>query len=84
MLCSGAFSTTLASQFRSALYRFLADRCRLIRYDGRGNGFSDRYVPEISFAAFEHDLEAVIDALRLQRYALLGIKSIRVQDRRLV
>jgi DNA-binding winged helix-turn-helix (wHTH) protein len=62
-------------QFRSALYRFLADRCQLIRYDGRGNGLSDRYVPEISFATFEHDLEAVVAALRLQRYALLGISQ---------
>ena len=62
-------------QFRSALYRFLADRYQLIRYDGRGNGLSDRYVPEISFATFEHDLEAVVDALRLQRYALLGISQ---------
>jgi pimeloyl-ACP methyl ester carboxylesterase len=62
-------------QFRSALYRFLTDRCRLIRYDGRGNGLSDRHVPEISFATFEHDLEAVVDALRLQRYALLGISQ---------
>jgi pimeloyl-ACP methyl ester carboxylesterase/DNA-binding winged helix-turn-helix (wHTH) protein len=61
--------------FRSALYRFLAERYRLIRYDGRGNGLSDRYVPEISFATFEHDLEAVIDACRLQRYALLGISQ---------
>jgi len=62
-------------QFRSALYRFLADRYQLIRYDGRGNGLSDRYVPEISIATFEHDLEAVVDALRLQRYALLGISQ---------
>lgn len=62
-------------QFRSALYHFLADRFRLIRYDGRGNGLSDRYVPEISFATFEHDLEAVVDALHLQRYALLGISQ---------
>ena len=62
-------------RFRSALYRFLADRYQLIRYDGRGNGLSDRYVPEISPATFEHDLEAVVDALRLQRYALLGISQ---------
>ena len=62
-------------QFRSALYRFLADRFQLIRYDGRGNGLSDRYVAEISFATLEHDLEAVVDALRLQRYALLGISQ---------
>ena len=62
-------------EFRSALYRFLSERFRLIRYDGRGNGLSDRYVPEISFATFEHDLEAVVDALHLQRYALLGISQ---------
>ena len=62
-------------RFRSDLYRFLADRYQLIRYDGRGNGLSDRYVPEISPATFEHDLEAVVDALRLQRYALLGISQ---------
>jgi pimeloyl-ACP methyl ester carboxylesterase len=62
-------------QFRSALYQFLANRYQLIRYDGRGNGLSDRYVPEISFATFEHDLEAVVDACRLQRYALLGISQ---------
>jgi hypothetical protein len=29
-------------QFRGALYRFLAARVWLIRYDGRGNGLSDR------------------------------------------
>jgi len=62
-------------RFRSALYHFLAERFRLIRYDGRGNGLSDRYVPEISFATLEHDLEAVVDALHLQRYALLGISQ---------
>jgi pimeloyl-ACP methyl ester carboxylesterase/DNA-binding winged helix-turn-helix (wHTH) protein len=62
-------------RFRSALYLFLAERFRLIRYDGRGSGLSDRYVPEISFATLEHDLEAVVDALHLQRYALLGISQ---------
>ena len=61
--------------FRSALYLFLAERFRLIRYDGRGSGLSERYVPEISFATLEHDLEAVVDALHLQRYALLGISQ---------
>jgi DNA-binding winged helix-turn-helix (wHTH) protein len=62
-------------QFRSALYHFLTERYQLIRYDGRGNGLSDRFVPEISFATLEHDLEAVIGALRLQRYTLLGISQ---------
>ena len=52
-------------QFRSALYRFLANRFQLIRYDGRGNGLSDTYVPNILLATMEYDLEAVVDALTL-------------------
>jgi pimeloyl-ACP methyl ester carboxylesterase/DNA-binding winged helix-turn-helix (wHTH) protein len=62
-------------QFRSALYHFLAERFQLVRYDGRGNGLSDRYVPEVSFSTFGLDLQAVVDALGLQRYALLGISQ---------
>ena len=60
---------------RAPLWRFLADRFRLIRYDGRGFGLSDRDVTEISLATFERDLEAVVDALHLRRYALLGISQ---------
>jgi len=62
-------------QFRGALYRFLAERVQLVRYDGRGNGLSDRYVPAVSFATLEQDLEAVVDSLHLQKYALLGISQ---------
>jgi pimeloyl-ACP methyl ester carboxylesterase/DNA-binding winged helix-turn-helix (wHTH) protein len=50
----------------------LAAHSRFIRYDGRGVGLSDRNVPEISFATFQDDLEAVVDSLRLDRFALLG------------
>jgi pimeloyl-ACP methyl ester carboxylesterase len=50
----------------------LAGRSRLIRYDGRGVGLSDRNVPDISFATFQDDLETVVDSLRLDRFALLG------------
>jgi pimeloyl-ACP methyl ester carboxylesterase len=62
-------------RFRGELYRLLAERVRLVRYDGRGNGLSDRHVPEISFTTFERDLEAVIEAQRLDRYGLLGISQ---------
>jgi pimeloyl-ACP methyl ester carboxylesterase len=58
---------------RGPLWHFLADRFRLVRYDGRGLGLSDRDVAEISFATFERDLETVVDALDLRRYALLGV-----------
>ena len=60
---------------RGPLWHFLADRFRLVRYDGRGLGLSDRDVTELSFATFERDLEAVVDALNLRRYALLGISQ---------
>lgn len=50
----------------------LAGHSCFIRYDGRGVGLSDRNVPEISFATFQNDLEAVVDSLRLDRFALLG------------
>jgi DNA-binding winged helix-turn-helix (wHTH) protein/pimeloyl-ACP methyl ester carboxylesterase len=53
----------------------LAERCRLIRYDGRGNGLADRDVNEISFDAFVRDLGTVVDAMPLERSAFLGISQ---------
>jgi pimeloyl-ACP methyl ester carboxylesterase len=50
----------------------LAGCSRLIRYDGRGVGLSDRNVPAISPATFQTDLEIVVDSLGLQGFALLG------------
>jgi len=61
--------------FRAPLWHFLADRFRLIRYDGRGFGLSDRDVTDISSATFNLDLEAVIDALDLRSYTLLGVSQ---------
>lgn len=46
-----------------------------IRYDARGCGLSDRDPPEISFEASVRDLEAVVDAMKLDRFALLGISQ---------
>jgi pimeloyl-ACP methyl ester carboxylesterase/DNA-binding winged helix-turn-helix (wHTH) protein len=63
------------SPIRGPLLPLLADRFRLIRYDGRGFGLSDRDVGEISFATFELDLATVVDALHLRRYALLGVSQ---------
>ena len=48
---------------------------RLVRYDERGNGLSDWEVDDISFEAFVRDLEAVVDAAELERFALLGISQ---------
>jgi DNA-binding winged helix-turn-helix (wHTH) protein/pimeloyl-ACP methyl ester carboxylesterase len=57
---------------RAELWRFLADRFELIRYDGRGFGLSDRNVADVSLAALQCDLETVVDALQLSRYAVFG------------
>ena len=50
----------------------LSEKFRLIRYDERGNGLSDWDVADISFEAFVRDLETVVDALGLGRFALFG------------
>ena len=59
----------------SPLFQRLVGQCRLIRYDERGMGLSDRDVPDFSFEAFVRDLETVVDALGLDRFALLGISQ---------
>ena len=59
----------------SPLIGDLSSRYRLIRYDERGNGLSDWNVEDISFDAFVRDLETVVDALGLERFALLGISQ---------
>jgi DNA-binding winged helix-turn-helix (wHTH) protein/alpha-beta hydrolase superfamily lysophospholipase len=57
------------------LFRRLAAQFRLVRYDERGNGLSDWDVPLLSFEAFVQDLETVVDAAGLDRFALLGISQ---------
>jgi len=44
----------------------------LIRYDARGSGLSDRENVEFSFRNFVEDMEAVVEAVGLQRFALVG------------
>jgi len=63
------------SPLTGPLLRRLADRYRLIRYDARGTGLSDRNVSNISFATLLDDLETVVDSCQLERFALLGISS---------
>ncbi|HXH66494.1 MAG TPA: alpha/beta fold hydrolase [Candidatus Limnocylindrales bacterium] len=46
-----------------------------IRYDERGNGLSDWDIKDGSFEAWVHDLEAVVDAAGVERFALMGISQ---------
>jgi len=57
------------------LYQDIASYRALVRYDTRGNGLSDREVPDVTFAHFVDDLESVVDAAGLDRFALLGISQ---------
>lgn len=57
------------------LFSELSDSCRLVRYDPRGIGLSDREPAATTFERWVDDLEAVADAAGLDRFALLGISQ---------
>ena len=63
-------STDLAAcrEFHAALEQ----RLRVVRYDARGTGLSQREVADVSPAAMQRDLQAVVDAAGLDRFGLLG------------
>ena len=54
-------------------YAELSRHHRLVRYDERGNGMSQRDVFDVSFDTWVRDLETVVDAAGLDRFPLLGI-----------
>jgi class 3 adenylate cyclase/pimeloyl-ACP methyl ester carboxylesterase len=56
-------------------YRELSCDNAFYRYDARGNGLSDREVADVKFEDFVDDLEAVVDAAGIERFALLGISQ---------
>lgn len=69
--------THLAYQERSTAWRpwldLLSGHYRLIRYDPRGCGLSDRNVADLSFDAWVDDLGHLLDRLELDRASLIGI-----------
>lgn len=52
--------------------KLLARRHTLIRYDGRGCGFSDRQAEDYSLDRCVEDLETVVDSCNLARFVLFG------------
>ncbi|MFA3919893.1 alpha/beta fold hydrolase [Ruegeria hyattellae] len=53
----------------------LSQGVRLIRYDERGNGMSDRNVSSVSYEDCVRDLECLVDHLALDKFSLLGISQ---------
>jgi len=76
LLRAGTWMTHVEHDWTSPLWapflRRLSARNRLVRYDMRGCGLSDRAVADISAAAFARDLETVAESLGAERFALLG------------
>src|SRR3990172_8613162 len=54
-------------------YQRLAEKRKLVRYDNRGSGLSERDVAAFSLESPLLDLEAVVDQLGLERFALIGV-----------
>jgi pimeloyl-ACP methyl ester carboxylesterase len=71
--------THLEFDWKSPVWRHvlegLAEHRQLVRYDLRGTGLSERDVSDISFEHFVTDLGAVVDALGLERFPLLGLSQ---------
>jgi pimeloyl-ACP methyl ester carboxylesterase/DNA-binding CsgD family transcriptional regulator len=71
--------THLEHDWRSPVWKpwleELARGHRVVRYDQRGCGLSDREVERFSLPDFVADLEAVVDAAELEQFGLLGISQ---------
>ncbi|HEX5369659.1 MAG TPA: alpha/beta hydrolase, partial [Dehalococcoidia bacterium] len=60
---------------RRATYESLARDARVVRYDCRGMGMSQRDAIDFSIEAAQRDLEAVVDRLGIDKFALLRLPS---------
>ena len=74
-----AWLTHLEFDWESPVWRHwlrrLGERHTLVRYDERGCGLSDTGTGEPSVDVWVGDLETVIDAVGLERFALLGVSQ---------
>jgi pimeloyl-ACP methyl ester carboxylesterase/DNA-binding winged helix-turn-helix (wHTH) protein len=63
-------------EWESPIWRhWVSDLARghsILRYDGRGNGLSQWDVQDVSFESWVKDLETVVDAAGLSKFALMG------------
>jgi class 3 adenylate cyclase/pimeloyl-ACP methyl ester carboxylesterase len=75
------WATHLEDGFNSPLYDaedllpMTSRRHLFVRYDGRGFGLSDRNVTDFSLDARVRDIEAVVEALRLQRFGIYAVSG---------
>jgi len=76
---AGTWLTHLHHDWESPVWmhwlRFMSSRHKLVRYDPRGCGLSHSNVGTIGFEDWVDDLEAVVDHLELERFALFGMSQ---------
>jgi len=65
----------LKSPIWGHLIEGLSEQHQFVRYDPRGTGLSDRNVDAVSPELWLKDIEAVVNDLGLERFALLGISQ---------
>jgi pimeloyl-ACP methyl ester carboxylesterase/DNA-binding CsgD family transcriptional regulator len=79
MVKAACWLTHLEHDWESPVWRYwlegLGRTHRLIRYDERGCGLSDRDIGELSLDHWVADLETVVDAAGAERFTLLGISQ---------
>ena len=73
---AGHWLTHLEHDWHSPIWRpflkRLNQKFQVVRYDQRGNGLSDWEISDLSLDRFVEDLEAVVDAAGIDRFALFG------------
>lgn len=76
---TGHWMTHIEHDFDSAIWRpvfqGLSRNNTFVRYDARGHGLSDREIPDVCFEDYVGDLETVVDAAGLDRFALHGLSQ---------
>jgi pimeloyl-ACP methyl ester carboxylesterase/DNA-binding CsgD family transcriptional regulator len=60
-------------QVKQPLLELLCQRHTLVRYDMRGTGLSDRDCKAFAFARYVEDLQAVVQASKLETFSLMGL-----------
>ena len=60
---------------QSAFFRRLASFCRLILFDKRGTGMSDRANQDFTLEQRMHDVQAILDAIGCKQAALFGVSE---------
>jgi pimeloyl-ACP methyl ester carboxylesterase/DNA-binding CsgD family transcriptional regulator len=76
LVMSATWLTHLEHQWRSLAWRPWLDAFtsehRVLRYDSRGCGLSDRNVRDLSFETWVRDFECVVEAAGFTQFALVG------------